>query len=488
MSTNDRRSVGELLLDSELAARDVLMDADEVDGATMLRTWGEVVESAGDLWEALPRPHFGTDDTDHAMMAQLQAMNGHLMRTARGQQWPGDGDPDERLLRIAENLTRASDLLARRDSTAMGPEIRADLGAARARLVHTLYIGAHGVHVTLNRELRTLHAQRESIRFPNQFTAPQYPREDLVRAVNRSRDRIAAFEQLAGAYVSRTYPHALDGEHKPPPQADRLRQALATWDVQAHRSLSHSPSAENILLASQTQMMIAQGGQVLLRAAAQTRRIDTDLYTTRIGPATDNLHASWSNLARSWSHLIPPHNLANADRSLAAAANEVRAAYRDIAYDRTRPASAIEIADRVDLSATAQTLQQSISSAVDVAHVIGHATTDPAARAPARLLNARAQQLQAQRGETVHAPTGGWVTAAEHLNNSPAVLPDLVREDLQTRTDEVAASATVAMGAASSLEAGSPPPDMMAPSGRAHQDRSIAPASAVDPIGPLVGH
>ncbi|WP_370893340.1 hypothetical protein [Janibacter sp. GXQ6167] len=489
MSAEDRRSVGELLLDSELAARDVLMDADEVDGAAMLRTWGEVVESAGDLWDSLPRPHMSTEDADYSLMAQLQAMNGHLMRAARGRQWPGEGDPDERLLRIAENLTRASDLLTRRrDSPAMSPEVRADLGAARARLVHTLYIGAHGVHVTLDREVRNMQARRAAVRFPERSPGPDYPNQLEFQAVSRTRDRIAAFEQLAGSYVSRTYPHALEGEHKPPPQADRLRQALATWDVQAHRGLSRSPSAENIFLAAQTQMMIAQGGQVLLRAAGQAGRIDADLYATRVGPAMDNAHAAWSNLSRSWSHLMPPHALVSADRSLVEAANEVRAAYRDVAYDRTRPADAIEIADRVDLSATAQTVQQSISSSVDVAHVIGHATHAPDVRAPARLLNVRAQQLQAERGETVDTPSGGWVTAGEHVNNAPAVLPDLVREELQARTDEVAASTSVAMGAASSLETRTSSPTGTTLSGRSHQDRTVAPAAGSHSFGPQPHH
>lgn len=56
MSQHDARSVGELLLDSELIARGVLMDLDQLDGRTMLRTWGELVQSVGELWQALPKP------------------------------------------------------------------------------------------------------------------------------------------------------------------------------------------------------------------------------------------------------------------------------------------------------------------------------------------------------------------------------------------------------------------------------------------------
>ena len=54
MTGRDKRSVGELLLESDHIARAILMDVDEMDAAMMLRTWGEVVQAAGELWQALP--------------------------------------------------------------------------------------------------------------------------------------------------------------------------------------------------------------------------------------------------------------------------------------------------------------------------------------------------------------------------------------------------------------------------------------------------
>jgi hypothetical protein len=66
----------------------------------MLRTWGEVVQSASELWATLPQPVGGaTSPIDGVSMARLesmsQAMHGNQVR--RG--WPGDGPRDERLLR-----------------------------------------------------------------------------------------------------------------------------------------------------------------------------------------------------------------------------------------------------------------------------------------------------------------------------------------------------------------------------------------------------
>lgn len=105
MAIVDGRSVGELLLDCDLIVRDVLMDTAQMDGRVMVRTWGEVVEAAGELWQAFPAPTTSTggsqrQDAGQVLMAQLQTMNVALMKAARRRQWPGEGPADERLLRV----------------------------------------------------------------------------------------------------------------------------------------------------------------------------------------------------------------------------------------------------------------------------------------------------------------------------------------------------------------------------------------------------
>src|SRR5450759_5207197 len=56
MKRQDQRSVGELLLDADFTTRHVLMDVTGQDAPAMLRTWGEVVQSAAELWATLPPP------------------------------------------------------------------------------------------------------------------------------------------------------------------------------------------------------------------------------------------------------------------------------------------------------------------------------------------------------------------------------------------------------------------------------------------------
>ncbi len=54
MTRPDQRNVGELLLDAEQRARDLLLEAPEREGLAMANTWGEVVEAAAELWNRLP--------------------------------------------------------------------------------------------------------------------------------------------------------------------------------------------------------------------------------------------------------------------------------------------------------------------------------------------------------------------------------------------------------------------------------------------------
>src|SRR5664279_2130079 len=112
MKRQDQRSVGELLLDADFTTRQLLMDAAGQDAPAMLRTWGEVVQSASELWATLPQPVGGaTSPIDGVTMARLESMSQAMHRTQVRRGWPGDGLSDERLLRVAETFTRAADLI-----------------------------------------------------------------------------------------------------------------------------------------------------------------------------------------------------------------------------------------------------------------------------------------------------------------------------------------------------------------------------------------
>ena len=469
MPAIEGRSVGELLLDSDLLVREVLMDTPLMDGRVMVRTWGEVVEAAADLWRAFPKSSLSAAqserrDVGEGLMERLQTMSADLMKAARRRQWPGTGPADDRLITVCENLARASELLPRRrtDVRPMRPEVEADLDAAKARLMHVLYVGAHGVQVALNRDLRYLAVAPAAKR-------AALPAESLKRTVE-ARDRVAAFEQLAGAYVSGTFPAALDGEHKPGAEPDRLRQALATWDIQAHRALVGTPTAATMMLIAQTQGHTAFASQTLLRTAAETGSIEPGQYRTRLAPALESAQASWVGLATTWA-LLAPQRGRRLGPDLVMAANEIRAAMLEVIHERTGVASVETLAATVDLKQVAQTLQLGLATSTDLAYALREATADPHLLASARGVNAIAMALEA-RGPYGNVSTEAWVRPVDHAQDRPIALPDMVRDSLTRAADQATQAVKTAAGAAAFVSA---PEGISAARTSARQSDSSAP-------------
>ena len=446
MKRQDQRSVGELLLDADFTTRQVLMDAAGQDAQAMLRTWGEVVQSASELWAILPRPARGTTSPiDGVTMARLESMSQGMHRTQVRRGWPGDGPGDERLLHVAETLTRAADLIGRRGGHIgpTAPAVRADLDAARMRIMHTLYVGAHSVGVSVRLHMREVELS----------TRGKSSRES--RAVPRGQDaisRLAAFEQLAGAYVGDRFARAAGGEHvRGPYGTERLQQALIGWDIQAHRTLAATPTAANLLLASRTQAGIATAAGAILHAGARTGNIDTHAYEQRLAPTLDASQQAWTHVATRWAEMTSPASCTDLD--LVHAAGELRAAVREVAHDKTTWARPDVMAGRVDLGEAAQHLQQALSSAVDVAAVIHDvAAQDTSLTGPARAMSHRAnadidRADNGRRGEDVV-----WVSPGDVYVNRNVTIPQPVRAGLVDATDTLVQTASNAMSAAACLD------------------------------------
>lgn len=467
------RSIGELLLDVELLIRQVLMDLPDQDAPALARTWGEVVQSAADLWSTLPEPARGTTrPLDVVTMSRLDTMTQALHRTQVRQGWPGDGPSDERLLHVAETLTRAADLVQSHGAhiRATDPDVRADLDAARMRIMHSLYIGAHGVGAAVRQHAH--HAEQ----CPSGRTGPgsraRPPRNMPDRDVPRSNapnlsgiiDRLAAFEQLAGAYVGNRYARVVHGEQVAgPPGTQRLQQALIGWDIQAHRTLAAAPAPPNLSLAATTQARIALATTVILHAGARTGRLEEDDYHHRLAPALDATGDAWTHTAGRWAELATP--AARTDPALVAAANELRAAIHEVTHDKTTPAHPDVIAGRVDLGEAGQHLQQALSAAVDVACVTREiATTNQNLTGPAPAMSHRAntdiKALEDQDARGGHAKNGRrakdvvWVSPGDVHANRLIAIPAPVRASLIGATDTLIQTASNAMSAAACMDRG----------------------------------
>jgi hypothetical protein len=444
MKRQDQRSVGELLLDADFTTRQLLMDVTGQDAPAMLRTWGEVVQSASELWSTLPQPVRGTTSpVDGVTIARLESMSQGMHRDQVRRGWPGDGPGDERLLHVAETFTRAADLIDRRGGHIgpTDPAVRADLDAARMRIMHTLYVGAHSVGVAAGQHVRDVELAT---------TRGKSDRES--RAVPRGRDaisRLAAFEQLAGAYVGDRFARAAGGEHvRGPYGTERLQQALIGWDIQAHRTLAATPTAANLLLASRTQAGIATAVAAILHAGASTGHVDTHAYQHRLAPTLDATQQAWTHVAGRWAEMTTPAS--RTDLDLVGAVNELRAAVREVAHDKTTWAR---------------------PEVMDVAFVIRDvAAEDTNLTGPARAMSHRANadiDCAANRGQQGKGVV--WVAPGDVYANRTVTIPEPVRAGLVDATDTLVQTASNAMSAAACLD-------------RVTQDRP--PGSGQEPAAP----
>lgn len=357
-TTVDQRTIGELLLDADFQAHQLLLDVVGDDAPAMLRTWGEVVQAAGDLWASLPTTAPGRP-VDDPSMRRLGTMSQGQHRAQLKQGWPGEGPGDERLLNIADNFQRATELAAGpgRQSRPTSEPARADVNAARMRVMHTLYVGAHAVGMAVHRHIDDVRTAADNHRSMRD-----------TRGIPRGQDaamRIGAFEQLAGGYVGNRFSRAVAGEHHAPPWGTgRLHQALTSWDIQAHRTLAATPTVANLHLIARTQAFVATASTAILDAASATDRLDRDAYQHRLAPALDSSQEAWARTASRWGALISRGN--RGDPALMHASNEVRAAGTAVAFDRTQWATPAVMAGRVDLAEAATSVQQAMIAGAEL--------------------------------------------------------------------------------------------------------------------------
>lgn len=433
----DAHRLGELLQVADISARQALMEVTGDDAPALLRTWGEVVEAAADLWSALSQATgVPTAPPVAAPMTQLVLMARALHRTSLRTGWPGDGATDERLTRVAGTFDRATAVAARgAASGAAGPADASDLEAVRTRVMRTLYVGAHGVRVALRDHLWDL-----------QWAATRSHRADppgLAQGQDAAQ-RLAAFEHLAGAHAG-NHPRRIGDPATS--GTVRLEEALVGWDIQAHRTLAAAPTAANVLLATRVQASIATAAIGVLEAGVRSGRVDADAYQHRLSPTLELAQRAWTQAAARWAELVHPTD--RTDRTMVQAANAVHAAVRELTHDGAIPAGPEVVASRVDIGAATRTLQQALSAAVDVAYLSRDiAASDRGLTGPAQAMTRRAtaERPTAEDDDVV------WVDLSDVHANRLVPVPDPVRDGLVAASDTVVRAASTAVSAAACLD------------------------------------
>ncbi|HEX8508636.1 MAG TPA: hypothetical protein VF635_03965 [Propionibacteriaceae bacterium] len=452
MPTRDRRTVGELLLDADAIAREALLDMSPEAAPAMLRTFPQVAQSAARLWSVLPPPSLAPAQQPD-LMVRLQAVGRGIGRSVTVGRWPGSGPSDERLAQVAYNLARAAVLVERhgRDVQPTTPQARADIAAARARVMHTLYVAVHGTSVAVTGYAKDLQDQRDrAVRRHSPLSDRPNPRD--IAAATGMLNRLDVLEQLAGTYVA-DHPVTLAalGEDDVPTRATRLDSALARWDIQTHRSLASNPDPADLVRVARVQALLVTTTAVIVEAAAEKGKLD-QATVQRLSPVLDATQIAWTQVARRWSELTMP---GRSDPALVRAASDVRAAVAATAHTTTGWATPEQLAARLDFAKTAQTLKLSMVASVDV----GYLTREVAAlgqspRTPARVSDAGARlgsENAVQRGQA--RSTGKIVvTRGQPANTEFLPLAESVRRGLVKVSNELLASAVSAVAAAACLE------------------------------------
>jgi hypothetical protein len=468
----DRRTVGELLADSDALSREMLLDVSAKQGPAMVRTWGQVVQSAARLWAVLP-PISVAAPSGPDLMVRLRVIGDGIAHSTSASGWPGLEPMDERLLEIARNLSRAADLVERygQDVQPTSAETRADITAARARVMHTLYVAAHGTAVALGEYANDL---RNRLHLDTQRRRPVGLRPTVreIEAAEAVLSRFGVFEQVAAGYVA-AHPVTASvlGEVRPTPPTTRLQSALSAWDIQVHRTLAARTDAADLVRLGRVQALIASAAAIVTEAAGEKAEIDPEMVR-RLTVTLDASQVAWSRMAKRWGELTGQDS--RPDPALARAASEVRAAISATACNPTGWATPDQIAGRVDLKRALKSLHLSMVGAVDLAHIAREvAATDPTLTAPARVIVMRAQgEAEIAREQALTGYEGmTWASSRQIATNQAIPLPEPARRGLVNLSNDVIVACNRAVAAAAPLD----------PSESALLEKSSPPASVRRP-------
>jgi hypothetical protein len=450
VSAADRRTVGELLVDSEELARETLLDATPDQAPAMVRSWNQLVASAAQLWAVLPSAPGSPSELDP--MERLRAVGEAIGRNVTAGHWPGQGPTDERLTQIADNLTRARHLAEPegRHPQQAPLEKQRDIQDLHGQVMHTLYVAARGTAVALGGDVTDLQ---------NRLAAGERRRQPLAERptaleITAAQDMIArfnGFEQLASAYLFGLPATSTNPDQVREAAPTRLERALAAWEVQAHRTLANDPDPADLVRLARVQALITTTAGILTEAAARKGHIDGDVLQ-RLAPALEANQVAWSRAAKRWGELTNPAS--HTDPALVAAASEVRAAIAAAATNPTRWATPDQLASRLDLPDAVKTLHLSMVASVDIAYVLRDTAADhPGLTAPPRIIGMRAQgeaEIAIEQGETRYEGVT-WTTRSQIAANQLIPLPQPARRGLINLADDVIATTNHAVAAAAQL-------------------------------------
>jgi hypothetical protein len=447
----DRRTIGELLADSDALARETLLDARPENAPAMVRSWNHLVASAAHLWAALPSPPDYMSESDP--MERLRVVGEAIARSVRAGHWPGPGPSNDHVTEIADNLSRARHLIERNGPSGPATADRhADTPNIQGQVMHVLYVAAHGTAVALRGYVAELQHRREVGTRRRQQMAERPTTLEITEAQGMIA-RLSGFEQLAAAYMfGQPLPSADPGQRRPEAQTTRLATALAAWEIQAHRTLAANPDPADLVRIARVQALVTSTTSIIAEAAATKGHIDDVMQ--RLGPALEASQVAWSRAAKRWGELTNPAS--RTDPALVGAASELRSAIAATATTQGGWATPHQLATRVDIPAAVRSLHLSMVASIDIAYVVRDTAADhPGLTGPARIIGMRSQgetEIAIEQGETRYEGVT-WTTRSQIAANRVIPLPEPARRGLINLAGEVIATTNRAVAAAAQVDA-----------------------------------
>lgn len=272
-----------LLLESEHLARDLLLNADETQGAvaSLLNGWTPAIRAAS----AYFAPHLDTP------CSQVLEIGLALQRDALD--WIGRAAPDPRLSRIRELFEDAS----------LAPETARTVPPRQNAVLQTCYVLTHAVAGAVDRYGARLRK--------DEFTRAH---GQLVATLS---SRVRSAEQILDAQLSLGQTGRPAGE-----SAQALAAAIAAWDRALHDVLvEKTPDPRVLLVSANVSIGLLRRVAEIASVAAAEGELDSLSVRTRVVPALQPATERWERARETWRGLAPattgmPHPIAAAAHTL----------------------------------------------------------------------------------------------------------------------------------------------------------------------------
>lgn len=390
---------GELLVQADHRARDILLDTSPGYAPLLLAGWVEAMDCAATFWDALPaRSRAIPGDPLAQIGASATSIHRDIQDRAQG--------VEPRMLQIADLFSQATGQLTTQQP---GQMESARLGAG---LLHTCYLATHAVATSTSR-----HADR-LVQDPD--TAA------LGRQVLEVSDRVRGAEQVLDAYLHQS-PTLPPMDQASP--ATALARAMTGWNVALHQMARNQPDPKNWHVVAQVSIdVLTQTARII---TASSSGVSNDVHQ-RLLPALNQARRAWSATRHQWGVLASPDTPIS--RPLITAGRQLQRALRDPSL--------------IANPHTPNVLTIGLVSGFEAAALAERALADPNLRAPADTVVALTQRLvdrQCDAGSTI------WHSFERIEGRAPIPVPVALRDDMARTAAATTTAARTACSAGHSM-------------------------------------